>query len=257
MDWDDEVTEACRNGNLEELKKLITHENVNTKLISRHYLPGEHLTAIETCAFCDWVSCVSWLAEDMGANIGNALVEACRFDGYKSAIYLIEHGANIHHIDEDRYPYQLLSAPVGYKVSQLLLEHKARADYVEFNGRTPLCRVISHFDNPCFPEEQDCKQTAKLLVRYGARVDNALKAHTVPKSPFTQRPLVVPYWLWEYQREVDIKRVNFTKAACTLFWVLRKKGMPKDLVIHMMKRMFVPCRWDDAWYNTSDNKRIC
>lgn len=216
---DTRVIQACRSGDLDALKVLITHDNVNTPIVDWSYIT-EHLTPLELCSFNGRFHCVKWLVETMKADFGTSLNEAL-LDGHQGCIeYLLASGADINKKD-------IFGKTAIYRAdcyySKKLLDLGADVNVITNDGYTILAKKINLLY--MYGNDNSYIDLIKLLILYGARIKD-VKLDATSST--------IPVWICEYENECRQKE---RAIGIAFLCVCHKKRVPKDLARDVAKRM--------------------
>lgn len=210
------VCQACRDGDLDALKNLITRDNVNTPIIDWSYR-SERLTPLELCSFNGRLECVKWLVEIMNADLGTSLMEAVLDSNHDCIEYLLASGADINRKDKSGMT-AIYRADDFYL--KKLLELGADVNVIDNNGFTILASMFSIYYTCGYDEIYI--DMIKLLILYGARIKD-IKLHV--------KNTRIPAWMYEYESECR------QKTRIAFLYVCRENRIPKDLARDVAKRM--------------------
>ncbi|XP_028651298.1 poly [ADP-ribose] polymerase tankyrase-2 isoform X1 [Erpetoichthys calabaricus] len=139
-DADHQLLEAAKSGDLEVVKNLCTHQNVNCRDIE-----GRQSTPLHFAAGYNRVAVVDYLLEhgaDVHAKDKGGLVplhNACSYGHYEVAELLVTHGAVVSVADLWKFtPLHEAAAKGKYEICKLLLQHGADPTKKNRDGNTPL-----------------------------------------------------------------------------------------------------------------------
>lgn len=217
------VFDHCINGNLEEMKRLITADNVNTQIDT--YMSK---TPIEVCCWYDRLDCVKWLVENMNADLRSSLY-FCMFSHQKLCLnYILNAGADVNKRQAGGRT-AIYVANIDY--TRILLEANANVHVVDDQGYTPLVYAFHNY-NIYHRSEESAR--IYLLMQYGAKIKDI-------KLNYNGRAVHLPDWIIAYQQTLDDNnRKRQAEIGRAFLCVSRKKKVPKDLARDVVKRMILP-----------------
>lgn len=201
------VLKALESDLVDMLKQIITRNNVNCVITG--------LTTSEHAAQLNALLCLKWLLEDMGANLGASLVFAAVNSNIECVKYLLYRGANPNSTLYNAMSRANVSSLSEYYNISLL-------EYVIIRA----CKKGIDFEY---------ELVARLLIEDGGRVND----YNMFGNEYNL--------LVKINSNMRTKQIRCKAVMPTLFFCIRKLGVPRDLVRHLLKNYVAPTWKDPRW----------
>jgi hypothetical protein len=248
------IRKIIRDDSVDDLKRVITRENVNMNISFRHDFENETIIyPIEYASQYGAMKCVEFLFEKMGATLNKSLFYAVYNRRITCVEYFLRAGVDIRSIKDSSGRNAVSYAVSDVNMMKFVLgcglsgEAKGlRTDYVSALHHV-ICLLSEKERSLGYTVGEDSsviiyQNVARLLIEAGANINEFYINTELRLSELEHR-----YFIRETIYNMNKKRSNCSAVIFALNYCFRRRGAPHDLTRHILKHVIKPTWKEERW----------